>query len=384
MDADINNDTSFDHLTTEIEYSLLLLKDIAYDSNLMLDSEYKSYTLVDTIVSILPELIEYNGQIRAMGSSIQNNNITQKQREHITIQISKIDEKLNKLKYYMDKAEVKQTQECYQHMLDAENSFIEFAKIELLTKENIMIDPNDIFKLGTQDINYIINIYNNNSKKLKEILQKRVKEKTQISISIIFIAFASLIFILYINIQFYNKNKKFIKKIKQLSMTDGMTNLFNRRAFDTAFIKRFELAKRDKNIFVFLMLDIDYFKNYNDNYGHQSGDIALKSIAAILNSSFSRPDDTVYRLGGEEFGVLFSTNSENGAKEMAQKVLTNIENLNIEHRFSSVAQHITASIGLGIISYNNIENINTTYVKVDNALYNAKANGRNRYEVVYI
>jgi len=174
------------------------------------------------------------------------------------------------------------------------------------------------------------------------------------------------------------------KDLEIVSITDGMTGLFNRREFDSAFVKRLELSKRDKKLLVFMMLDIDHFKLYNDNYGHQYGDIALKSVAKALHATFSRPDDVVYRLGGEEFGVLFSANDDEGATIMAQKVLTNIENLAIEHNHSSVTDHITISIGLGIISHSNYETTDKIYVDVDDALYKAKEGGRNRYETVSI
>ena len=173
------------------------------------------------------------------------------------------------------------------------------------------------------------------------------------------------------------------KLLEVVSITDGMTGLFNRREFDLSFNKRLDLVRREKKTLVFMMLDIDHFKLYNDNYGHQDGDTTLKNVARALKNTFSRPDDTVYRLGGEEFGVLFSTNNADGAKEMSQRVLDNIKKLNITHSFSSTSDRITVSIGTGIV-VNSQTSTDNIYAEVDSALYRAKEDGRDRYEVVSI
>lgn len=174
------------------------------------------------------------------------------------------------------------------------------------------------------------------------------------------------------------------KQLEFVSVTDGMTGLYNRREFDKAFSIRLNLARREQITLVFMMLDIDFFKPYNDNYGHQHGDIALKSVALALKNVFSRPDDAVYRLGGEEFGVLFSANDIDGVEQISQKVLDAVEELNIEHKYSSVSEHITISIGAGLITNNNLQSTDDIYAEVDGILYEAKDNGRNRYEILSI
>ena len=176
------------------------------------------------------------------------------------------------------------------------------------------------------------------------------------------------------------------KLLEVISITDGMTGLFNRREFDNTFEKRLNLIKREETLLVFMMLDIDYFKLYNDNYGHQAGDFALKSVAKAIKSTFSRPDDIVYRLGGEEFGVLFSTLNKEGASIMAQKILDTINNLKLKHEFSNVGNYISVSLGVGIIqaTHESTLNIENIYADVDETLYKAKDNGRNRYEIISI
>ncbi|MFT5662373.1 MAG: diguanylate cyclase (GGDEF)-like protein [Sulfurimonas sp.] len=174
------------------------------------------------------------------------------------------------------------------------------------------------------------------------------------------------------------------KQLEEVSMTDGMTGLLNRREFDKNFTQRLSLAKRENKILVFMMLDIDHFKPFNDNYGHQQGDVALKSVSNTLKETFNRPDDAVYRLGGEEFGVLFNAKDESGVESISQKVLDNIEALAIKHEHSSVCDHLTISIGVGIIHSSNTQSPDSLYVEVDSALYEAKDSGRNRYEILTI
>jgi len=168
------------------------------------------------------------------------------------------------------------------------------------------------------------------------------------------------------------------KALEKLSITDGLTNIYNRRYFDEIFLKVINSAKRDKKIECFMLIDIDNFKLYNDTYGHQGGDEVLIQIASTLKSSLHRTDDYCFRLGGEEFGVLFKTDSKEKAIEFANKVKTNIENLQIEHKENSITKHITISAGLVCIKTNETINLNKIYKQTDDLLYKAKNSGRNR------
>jgi len=173
------------------------------------------------------------------------------------------------------------------------------------------------------------------------------------------------------------------KELEVVSRTDGMTELFNRREFDNSFKTKINIAKREKKLLNFMMLDIDFFKLYNDNYGHQCGDVALKSVALCLKKSFTRANDGVYRLGGEEFGVLFSTNTREDAIDMSLKVLEAVESLKIPHKHSQVNENLTVSIGIGSIEEYKLSDAEI-YLAVDTALYKAKNAGRNRYVSISI
>ncbi|EHA6441707.1 GGDEF domain-containing protein [Clostridium perfringens] len=156
------------------------------------------------------------------------------------------------------------------------------------------------------------------------------------------------------------------------SLKDGLCNIYNRRFLDS-YINN--LKEKDLPI-SFLMIDVDYFKLYNDNYGHQAGDFILKSIASVLEKN-SRKEDIVARYGGEEFCVLLKGASKYSSINYAKRIKENLDNLNIKHKYSRTSDHVTFSIG-----------IYTTYTKndlknaikfSDKALYISKTRGRNTY-----
>lgn len=167
------------------------------------------------------------------------------------------------------------------------------------------------------------------------------------------------------------------KRVEYLSITDELTNLYNRRYFNEVINKEINRAKRDKHYLSFLMLDIDYFKKYNDNYGHQAGDEALKKVAMVLNQNTKRASDFAFRLGGEEFGIIISSTSKDEALTLANKIKVCIEDLKIPHELSEVSKYLTTSIGLVTKEGEDISNANILYKKADEKLYQAKSEGKN-------
>lgn len=169
------------------------------------------------------------------------------------------------------------------------------------------------------------------------------------------------------------------KVYEKLSITDSLTGLYNRRYFNEILTREVSRATREKTYLSFLILDIDFFKKYNDTYGHDAGDKALISVAHAINKSLKRGSDYVFRLGGEEFGILFSQNNEIESLELANKIRKNIEKLNILHSNSKVANHITASIGLLCVNFiDEIVGEHGFYTMADDALYQAKRDNRNK------
>lgn len=168
------------------------------------------------------------------------------------------------------------------------------------------------------------------------------------------------------------------KRVEYLSISDELTTLYNKRHFNEILEKEINRAKRDEKRFAFMMFDVDFFKQYNDNYGHQQGDIVLSSIGKKLREVCQRSTDMIFRIGGEEFAIIFHPNSEENAMEFAEFIRTEIEGLAIEHKFNTASQFITVSIGLYTEVGLDIKNEVDIYPLVDSGLYKAKSLGRNQ------
>ena len=168
------------------------------------------------------------------------------------------------------------------------------------------------------------------------------------------------------------------KRIEELSITDEMTGLYNRRFFNVTIKKELGRARRERHEIVFAILDIDFFKQYNDNYGHQKGDEVLKEVSSIMNDMLSRGSDYCFRLGGEEFGILFTNKESGDSFEFVDSIRRAIEERAIEHKWSSVADVITVSIGMQTIGPDDSVSVDLLYKIADKALYAAKNEGRNR------
>ena len=169
-------------------------------------------------------------------------------------------------------------------------------------------------------------------------------------------------------------NKKFIE---QLSITDELTKLYNRRFFNAKIEEEINRAKRENKFISLFILDVDYFKQYNDTYGHQMGYIALEKVAQIFKKRASRASDFAFRLGGEEFAILSNLEKEK-AIEFAQIIKNEIEALEIEHKNSTVSKYLTISIGIASKESTKITNSDELYKEADDNLYEAKKLGRNR------
>ena len=168
------------------------------------------------------------------------------------------------------------------------------------------------------------------------------------------------------------------EKIAELSITDFLTKLYNRRHFSKVFTSELNRAKRDKKIFILMILDIDYFKQYNDTYGHDAGDLTLQNISNSLKSSLKRSQDFVFRLGGEEFGIITSDINIKNVDILSNKILQTVRKLNIEHKSSKINDIVTISIGIKIVNANDTLSEAEIYKLADDALYKAKDLGRDQ------
>lgn len=166
------------------------------------------------------------------------------------------------------------------------------------------------------------------------------------------------------------------KRIEEISITDGLTSVFNRRYFNDIAPHLLNRAKRSDEFLNFLMIDIDHFKLYNDNYGHQKGDEVLQTFANVCKEAFKRADDFVFRLGGEEFGIIYISNDKACGLLQAQNLKKMFSDIKIEHLFSPTSKEVTLSMGLVCKNAFDIESIESIYKQADELLYKSKHNGR--------
>ncbi|TGE33751.1 diguanylate cyclase [Desulfosporosinus sp. Sb-LF] len=171
------------------------------------------------------------------------------------------------------------------------------------------------------------------------------------------------------------------QELSYLSSIDGLTGIANRRYFDQFLAQLWSLAARNSEPIALIMCDIDFFKAYNDTYGHLQGDECLKKVAAAIKRSLQRQVDLAARYGGEEFVVVLPNTDVKGALIVAESLRANVESLEIPHHSSSVTQKVTISLGVAIGLANPTVLPSTLIESADIALYEAKQNGRNCHKL---
>ena len=169
------------------------------------------------------------------------------------------------------------------------------------------------------------------------------------------------------------------QKLERLANLDGLTEVANRRKFDEYIQHEWLRLTRERQYLSVLLSDIDHFKDYNDHYGHQAGDMCLKQVAEVLQKSIRRPADLIARYGGEEFAVILPNTPLEGAIIVAHEIHKNLKSQQISHERSPVDSILTVSLGISTL----IPTIDLTYEDLvsfaDKALYHAKRLGRNQY-----
>lgn len=203
---------------------------------------------------------------------------------------------------------------------------------------------------------------------------------SEISSQVIFLLFANaagtLACIHYEN----TMRRNFIKqrKLEDLAQKDVLTGIYNRRYFEDNYQRICRQAFRENKYLTVMLIDVDYFKNYNDRYGHIKGDKALQKVAQSLNSIVKRPLDIVARYGGEEFVVVCYNSRKNFAQSLAEQILEQVESLNIPHCKSNASNYLTLSIGGAVAIPETKAGYHKLLGTADIALYEAKRSGRNQ------
>ena len=171
------------------------------------------------------------------------------------------------------------------------------------------------------------------------------------------------------------------RALQQLSVVDSLTGIANRRRFDEVLENEWRRAIRSGVSVSLIFIDVDFFKAFNDSYGHQAGDECLRQVAQALNGIINRAGDMVARYGGEEFAVILQNTSAEGATTVAERLRAHIEDLQIPHAKSNVSDVVTISLGLATIAPEHALSQTVLIEEADQALYRAKEKGRNRIEV---
>lgn len=171
------------------------------------------------------------------------------------------------------------------------------------------------------------------------------------------------------------------QQLSILSQQDALTGLANRRYLDEVLENEWRSAIRHKLPITIMMIDIDFFKLYNDALGHIQGDQCLRRIAILLGSISSRSGDLAARYGGEEFLLLFSVTDKDQALILVQQLMELVRNIGIIHPKSTVSKHVTISVGVATMVPHLNDNLSDFISRADHALYTAKSNGRNQYHI---
>ena len=168
------------------------------------------------------------------------------------------------------------------------------------------------------------------------------------------------------------------EQLSKLATLDGLTQLANRRKFDEFLSREWQRGQREQHCISLILCDIDYFKLYNDNFGHQSGDFCLQQVARAIVSAVKRPADLVARYGGEEFAVILPQTPAMNALQVAEKIRLRVKHLDLSHPRSLVSDRVSLSLGVTCAIPNPRYTIDRLLVTADRALYRAKEQGRDR------
>ncbi|RYG63999.1 diguanylate cyclase [bacterium] len=171
------------------------------------------------------------------------------------------------------------------------------------------------------------------------------------------------------------------QELERLAKVDGLTQIANRRTFDDQLRSEWSRLSREGAVLSLILFDIDFFKRYNDFYGHQAGDACLIQLAATVSEVVKRPADLVARYGGEEFAVILPETDSAGAIAVAQQIREAILQQAIPHELSDASDTVSVSVGVATCIPNSQERPDLLIEKADQALYRAKDQGRNRCSI---
>jgi diguanylate cyclase (GGDEF)-like protein len=384
MPADAGVEGHHFHQHTRIIIDMYrIIRLIADRSHLRQDEDFETYYLVNLIVNELPELIEYIGETRGIGGGIlASGTITEDERElfnkHLTacnLAFKRMEEDVRLTLMTVPQLEevitpiVNKVEMGLQHFSDESQ--------KILAGDLNQFTAKHYFHNGT----LAIDAFHGSHGKIMHLLRTRMEErlKSQRSLRFHTITLASLgaaLIIYFIN-SFYRTNRAAFRTIEHLSISDHLTDLYNRRHLHQILPQELRRNRREGKSLSFGILDVDHFKAYNDIYGHPDGDIILKKVADTLKETLRRASDFVFRIGGEEFCFILTDMQEDEVKLILDQIRVRIMAMEITHEGNEAAPFVTASIGAVYLEIIADETMDEIIRCADFALYAAKDMGRN-------
>ena len=364
---------------------------VADKSNLILDPEIDTYYLMSLTSSTQPTLIDLIAESRGRRVVLDTrtdklSDLKAKERSSKLVDLKNlIDYNLNSLN---------RTINILSFSSPSAYADLEIDRLQLIDKIDgfktslLAESKNDKqvavarWNQATELIAFLQNIQNNGITILRVKLEER-RQKIAIQIALVAALLLSGSFLIYfINNRLFGKLSRALVDIKELANTDSLTQLLSRRSLPHLYTKAVDDCIKAGGLGVCL-LDVDYFKAFNDTYGHAQGDDALVTISALLKGSLLRDTDYAFRYGGEEFLLVFAASELNKMDYFLQSIRRGVENLKIPHQASAVNDHITISMGAVFIP-ESIMPIDSeiAILQADRELYKVKNNSRNAVSVV--
>ena len=347
---------------------------------------YKLFTLpIMVLISLVYISFLFSSEIERLKSKIDNiyfGNFIPVHKLHI------IKEAYNKIiindkAYYTSKELILKNWTYYNNQYKSEQERKVVRKIDNQVKKSFKKRNKQFYKYIIKQIDLLIKYeVSSAEQERKNFLQQYDKINNYLFYNQIFIITFIIIFIftiVLVTIKNNNKMEYLVDKYKSDSITDGLTGLYNRKYFDSILDETTAVSYENNWDSAFIMIDIDFFKQYNDTYGHDAGDIALKTVANVLDTLFKDEYDYVFRLGGEEFGILIF-NINRATLEKRLKILQNaIAAQKIKHS-ASKTNFLTLSMGVVLIDKQIYHMTRTDIYKLaDKKLYQSKEYGRDQY-----
>ncbi len=378
----------FDEYSKLISEILRLMQLTADRSQLILDPELDTYYLIDILVKQIPYLAEAIGRLRGMGSGfLAKGSLSRQEAEKLQSFHSVIAARMETIRdeqVILAKVAPNLTREL--ELLPPQLNEIMSAlclqcRIMEGEEPGSRMAPRDFFLLATEAIEQLSPSYQEGIFLLDSRLRQRQTQHLWHGSVLFFGSAIAILLMLYFNRSFYLRNLQLQEQLSKLSITDPLTGLHNRRHLRAVFPVQLRQASRHENRLFLGFLDVDHFKRYNDIYGHSEGDRVLQQIASTMTRTLRRAGDHCFRIGGEEFCILFTEQDMDKAKELVERLRRNLEQQRIPHEGNIPWGIVTISLGLIDVPTDPGCELEPQMNRADQALYAAKEKGRNRCEI---